>query len=48
MEETVKREVYEQTGVELGKMDLYDIYSEPDKDKIVSNGDQALLYKFFL
>lgn len=38
---TAKREVYEETGLNLGALDLFGIYSGPDYDKTFPNGDQV-------
>ncbi|MCF6137748.1 NUDIX hydrolase [Pseudalkalibacillus berkeleyi] len=43
VQDTAKREVYEETGLKLGHMDLFGIYSGPDKDKTFPNGDQVAL-----
>jgi 8-oxo-dGTP pyrophosphatase MutT (NUDIX family) len=41
VQETAKREVFEETGLELGELHLFGIYSGPDYDKTFSNGDQV-------
>lgn len=41
VQETAMREVYEETGLRLGELKLFGIYSGPDKDKTFSNGDQV-------
>ncbi|GAF64680.1 putative phosphohydrolase [Bacillus sp. TS-2] len=41
VEDTARREVYEETGLFLGKLDLFGIYSGPRYDKTFSNGDQV-------
>ncbi|UOQ45159.1 NUDIX hydrolase [Halobacillus salinarum] len=43
VEETARRETYEETGIELGKLDFYGIYSGKDFHKTFPNGDQAAL-----
>ncbi|SHM55590.1 NUDIX hydrolase [Gracilibacillus kekensis] len=40
---TAKREVYEETGLKLEKLELFGIYSGPQYDKTFSNGDQVSL-----
>ncbi|CAM4001629.1 NUDIX hydrolase [Lederbergia lenta] len=39
--DTARREVYEETGLHLGKMDLFGIYSGPNYDKTFPNGDEV-------
>lgn len=41
VQETAKREVFEETGLRLGKLDLFGIYSGPEYDKTFPNGDQV-------
>ncbi|MDF2606751.1 MAG: mismatch repair protein MutT [Bacillales bacterium] len=41
VQETAIREVYEETGLNLKKVELFGIYSGPDYDKTFSNGDQV-------
>ena len=41
VQEAAKREVFEETGLHLGKLDLFGIYSGPDYDKTFPNGDQV-------
>ncbi|WP_455676112.1 NUDIX hydrolase [Pradoshia sp.] len=41
VQEAAKREVFEETGLRLGKLDLFGIYSGPDYDKTFPNGDQV-------
>ncbi|TKD71602.1 NUDIX hydrolase [Pseudalkalibacillus hwajinpoensis] len=41
VQETARREVYEETGLTLKEMSLFGIYSGPDKDKEFANGDQV-------
>lgn len=43
LEETAYREVYEETGLKLGELELFGIYSGPQYDKTFANGDQASL-----
>ncbi|MFD1851814.1 NUDIX hydrolase [Oceanobacillus bengalensis] len=41
VQETARREVFEETGLQLGKLDLFGIYSGSEYDKTFSNGDQV-------
>lgn len=41
--DTAKREVYEETGLLLGELELFGVYSGPQYDKTFSNGDQVAL-----
>lgn len=41
IQETAKREVFEETGLQLNQLDLFGIYSGPNYDKTFSNGDQV-------
>ena len=41
VQETARREVFEETGLCLGKLDLFNVYSGADYDKTFSNGDQV-------
>ena len=41
VQDTARREVFEETGLRLGKLDLFGIYSGPEYDKTFSNGDQV-------
>ncbi|GAE37467.1 phosphohydrolase [Halalkalibacter akibai JCM 9157] len=43
VQDTAKREVYEETGLVLEEMELFGIYSGPKYDKTFSNGDQVSL-----
>ncbi|MCP2034847.1 ADP-ribose pyrophosphatase YjhB (NUDIX family) [Planomicrobium sp. HSC-17F08] len=43
IQHTARREVYEETGLELGELELFGIYSGPQYDSTFSNGDQASL-----
>ncbi|MEM5018308.1 NUDIX domain-containing protein [Metabacillus indicus] len=45
--ETAKREVFEETGITMGELSLFGIYSGPSRDKTFSNGDQAALVEVF-
>lgn len=45
IEETARREVYEETGLTLGKLDFFGIYSGPNYESILANGDQVALVK---
>ncbi|WP_054024952.1 NUDIX hydrolase [Bacillus sp. FJAT-28004] len=41
IEDTARREVYEETGIRLGKMELFGMYS--NIEKVFGNGDQTSL-----
>ncbi|MBS4218790.1 NUDIX hydrolase [Bacillus sp. FJAT-49711] len=41
VQDTARREVLEETGLHLGKLELFGIYSGPEFDKTFSNGDQV-------
>ena len=43
VEDTAKREVYEETGLKLEELELFGIYSGPQYDKTFANGDQVSL-----
>ncbi|GAA0592888.1 NUDIX hydrolase [Virgibacillus siamensis] len=43
VQETARREVYEETGLRLGNLELFGIYSGPEYDKTFPNGDQVSL-----
>ncbi|MBS4203620.1 NUDIX hydrolase [Lederbergia citrea] len=43
VQDTAKREVYEETGLLLDELELFGIYSGPQYDKTFSNGDQVAL-----
>lgn len=43
VQETVRREVYEETGFKLKELELFGIYSGKQYDKTFSNGDQVSL-----
>lgn len=43
VQDTARREVYEETGLQLGELELFGIYSGPEYDKTFSNGDQVSL-----
>lgn len=47
IQETARREVYEETGINLGELNLVGIYSGPDYDKIFPNGDQVSFVQIF-
>lgn len=49
VQDTARREVYEETGLILDELELFGIYSGPQYDKTFSNGDQvALVHVTFL
>lgn len=41
VEETARREVFEETGLRLGALGLFGIYSGPDKEMTLPNGDEV-------
>lgn len=41
VQDTARREVFEETGLRLGKLDLFGIYSGPEYDTTFANGDQV-------
>jgi ADP-ribose pyrophosphatase YjhB (NUDIX family) len=41
--ETARREVFEETGLRLGDLQLFRVYSGPEYDKTFANGDQVAL-----
>jgi ADP-ribose pyrophosphatase YjhB (NUDIX family) len=43
VQDTARREVYEETGLKLEELELFGIYSGPQYDKTFSNGDQVSL-----
>jgi ADP-ribose pyrophosphatase YjhB (NUDIX family) len=47
VQETAKREVYEETGLQLDHLELFGIYSGPQYDTTFSNGDQVSLVLIF-
>lgn len=46
IEETARREIWEETGLTLGKLDLLGVYSGPNFERTLQNGDQVSLVKF--
>jgi ADP-ribose pyrophosphatase YjhB (NUDIX family) len=46
VQDTARREVFEETGLHLEKLDLFGVYSGPDYDKTFSNGDQVSMVQF--
>ncbi|MGG2065045.1 NUDIX hydrolase [Bacillus sp. S14(2024)] len=43
VQDTARREVYEETGLLLNELELFGLYSGPQYDKTFSNGDQVSL-----
>ncbi|KHE72627.1 NUDIX hydrolase [Halobacillus sp. BBL2006] len=43
VEDTARRETKEETGLELGELELFGVYSGPHLHKTFPNGDQAAL-----
>ena len=46
VQDTARREVFEETGLRLGNLELFGIYSRPDYDKTFPNGDQVSMVQF--
>ncbi|MBB6454764.1 8-oxo-dGTP pyrophosphatase MutT (NUDIX family) [Salirhabdus euzebyi] len=40
IEETARRETFEETGLKLGKLELFGIYTGPLQERVLQNGDQ--------
>jgi 8-oxo-dGTP pyrophosphatase MutT (NUDIX family) len=45
VEDTARREAFEETGLRLGKMELIGIYSGAEQERTLNNGDQIALVK---
>lgn len=45
IQDTARREVFEETGLELGKLEFFDIHSGPKYERTLSNGDQVSVFK---
>ncbi|MGG0236948.1 NUDIX hydrolase [Bacillus rhizoplanae] len=45
VEDTVRREVLEETGLKLGKLEFFNVYSGKEYERTLSNGDQVALVK---
>jgi len=43
VKETAKREVFEETGLRLGELNLFSVYSGEGNQKTLANGDQVSL-----
>ncbi|GGM33488.1 DNA mismatch repair protein MutT [Paraliobacillus quinghaiensis] len=43
VKETAKREVFEETGLRLGELELFSVYSGEGNKKTLANGDQVSL-----
>lgn len=43
VQETAKREVFEETGLQMKRLELFGIYSGPNFDKTFKNGDQVAM-----
>lgn len=39
--ETVKREIYEETGLEINELEIFNIYSGEEQHHIYPNGDEV-------
>jgi ADP-ribose pyrophosphatase YjhB (NUDIX family) len=46
VEDTARREVYEETGLRLGRLELFGIYSGAEREVTLKNGDQIAIVKF--
>ncbi|WP_416828854.1 NUDIX hydrolase [Ectobacillus polymachus] len=46
IEETARRETWEETGLTLGKLELLGVYSGPNFERTLQNGDEVSLVKF--
>ncbi|MDR6553276.1 ADP-ribose pyrophosphatase YjhB (NUDIX family) [Paenibacillus qinlingensis] len=46
VQDTARREVFEETGLILGKLELFGVYSGSKYDKTFSNGDQVSMVQF--
>ena len=42
-QQAIKREVFEETGLQLKELELFGIYSGPKYDKTFQNGDQVAM-----
>lgn len=42
---TARREVFEETGLQLGKLEFFDIHSGPKYERTLSNRDQVSVFK---
>ncbi|GLV67469.1 DNA mismatch repair protein MutT [Bacillus mycoides] len=45
VEDTARREVFEETGLKLGKLEFFNVYSGKKYERALSNGDQVALVK---
>ncbi len=45
IEETAKREIFEETGLTLGEVEIFGIYSGKKQERILQNGDEVSLVK---
>lgn len=45
VEDTARREVFEETGLKLGELEFFNVYSGKKYEKTLSNGDQVTLVK---
>jgi ADP-ribose pyrophosphatase YjhB (NUDIX family) len=43
VQDTARREVFEETGLQLGKLELFGVYSGTNFEKTFANGDQVSL-----
>ncbi|WP_407270208.1 NUDIX hydrolase [Radiobacillus sp. PE A8.2] len=45
--DTARREAFEETGLRLGALELFSIYSGPENEKTLQNGDQVSLVQIW-
>nr|WP_153738026.1 NUDIX hydrolase [Aquibacillus halophilus] len=45
--DTARREVFEETGLRLGKLKLFSVYSGPGNEKTLQSGDQVSLVQLW-
>ncbi|MFD1019826.1 NUDIX hydrolase [Thalassobacillus hwangdonensis] len=45
VEDTARREIFEETGLHLGKLDFLGIYSGAEQERVLPNGDEVALVK---
>ncbi|WP_053217926.1 NUDIX hydrolase [Virgibacillus senegalensis] len=45
--DAARREVFEETGLRLGNLELFGIYSGPEKEKTLGNGDQVAMVQIW-
>ncbi|WP_077623583.1 NUDIX hydrolase [Sediminibacillus massiliensis] len=45
--ETARREVFEETGLRLGSLELFSLYSGPKKEKTLPSGDEVAMVQLW-